>query len=734
MLKIQYRMHPSISKFPNEEFYAGGLEDGPNVKDYNNTYLDGHMYGPYSFIHVEDGYEENIGQGSRNIVEADVAANIVARLAEVHTCLNNYFFHRNCMWILGHETTLLQHKTTWSRLVKDAKDRQCFFDARDDYSLARAMDQSVRDNVSRPNIKFQCAPDAQLAGDSCGEASMDNNPTASLHEASHDMMSVDENLLKYSGEASKENQADSSKDNKKIEEKTMCDDSANSAKTKMCDDDKNDVNAEGNKEIQDTTEGNKVKEVPMQAEVAAEKTCQLLPSCSRKRINSLQEDQPAGQFAEQVHLAQLPPRPSRKKACLSQSAPIAQVTVEMAALEDAQIDLLGALPQLAEAVARTPVNYEERKEREKLVKCVNLYEQARSASDERFWSNVHMDLYNSLFSKKKCADNKWIDWGYIRHLPGVRDVETACRNIGLHKLMALKQNWYEEPIKQFYSTLSINRSRTSVTFMAGINKKITVTKRFCQNVLHVSSKHDDKIKSKLTDAEEKELKSANKDQQDAVEKIIRKTIYPLIGDRGKTHGPCRVLQYHILFGKPFDIVDMMFNCMQENYRHKNKTMGYAPYIIAMDIVFTQTHPSDALKKGKEKVVEGESACWGLWLLMKLLAVCPQTSRASQSGTARLSAFRSDAEHARFAARGQFSSKAALSPLKLIERERARGRLLVEKLRMQRTKQTVLNQQMLHPAIRQTKNTCSATYESELNQLIIFTVNCNQFLSRQLACG
>lgn len=82
MLKIQYRMHPSISKFPNEEFYAGGLEDGPNVKDYNNTYLDGHMYGPYSFIHVEDGYEENIGQGSRNIVEADVAANIVARLAE----------------------------------------------------------------------------------------------------------------------------------------------------------------------------------------------------------------------------------------------------------------------------------------------------------------------------------------------------------------------------------------------------------------------------------------------------------------------------------------------------------------------------------------------------------------------------------------------------------------------------------------------------------------------------
>jgi len=62
-------------------------------------------------------------------------------------------------------------------------------------------------------------------------------------------------------------------------------------------------------------------------------------------------------------------------------------------------------------------------------------------------------------------------------------------------------------------------------------------------------------------------------------------------------------------------------------------------------------------------------------------------------------------------------------LKLIERERARGRLFAEKLRMQRTKQTVLNQQMLNPAIKQTKNTCSATYESEFDRVIKFTINC-----------
>jgi len=82
MLNIQYRMHPSISKFPNQNFYEGKIIDGPNVKDYNNIYLDGHMYGPYSFITVEDGFEENNKQGSKNIVEAAVVANIVGRLAE----------------------------------------------------------------------------------------------------------------------------------------------------------------------------------------------------------------------------------------------------------------------------------------------------------------------------------------------------------------------------------------------------------------------------------------------------------------------------------------------------------------------------------------------------------------------------------------------------------------------------------------------------------------------------
>jgi hypothetical protein len=82
LLNVQYRMHPSISLFPNKTFYDGKIIDGPNVNDNHNSYLDDDIYGTYSFIHIEDGKEDQCGQSSENRVEAAVAANILCRLAK----------------------------------------------------------------------------------------------------------------------------------------------------------------------------------------------------------------------------------------------------------------------------------------------------------------------------------------------------------------------------------------------------------------------------------------------------------------------------------------------------------------------------------------------------------------------------------------------------------------------------------------------------------------------------
>ncbi|KAI8540975.1 hypothetical protein RHMOL_Rhmol08G0027100 [Rhododendron molle] len=83
LLNVQYRMHPSISLFPNREFYESKILDGANVKEqaYNRCFLRGSMYGSYSFINVSHGKEEfESGHTCKNMVEVAVVFEIVARL------------------------------------------------------------------------------------------------------------------------------------------------------------------------------------------------------------------------------------------------------------------------------------------------------------------------------------------------------------------------------------------------------------------------------------------------------------------------------------------------------------------------------------------------------------------------------------------------------------------------------------------------------------------------------
>lgn len=83
LLNMQYRMHPSISYFPNREFYGMKILDATSVRvrSYEKKFLPEKMYGPYSFINVAYG-KEQFGQGysSKNAVEVSVVAEIVSKL------------------------------------------------------------------------------------------------------------------------------------------------------------------------------------------------------------------------------------------------------------------------------------------------------------------------------------------------------------------------------------------------------------------------------------------------------------------------------------------------------------------------------------------------------------------------------------------------------------------------------------------------------------------------------
>ncbi|KAJ0256135.1 p-loop containing nucleoside triphosphate hydrolases superfamily protein [Hirschfeldia incana] len=230
LLNIQYRMHRSISLFPNREFYGMQIQDAPTVKQRNYTkqYLPGKMYCPYSFINISHG-EEQYGEGRSliNKVEVAVVSDIIANLIQVsertktrisvgvispyksqvlaiqekiqETCsgrdagglftlkirsvdgfqggeediiivstvrsngIGRVGFltrrqrtnvlltrARHCLWILGNEATMMNSKTVWRNLIQDARKRDCFHDAEEDESLARAIINTAKIEVDTP--------------------------------------------------------------------------------------------------------------------------------------------------------------------------------------------------------------------------------------------------------------------------------------------------------------------------------------------------------------------------------------------------------------------------------------------------------------------------------------------------------------------------------------------------------------------------------------------------------
>ncbi|XP_038701351.1 uncharacterized protein LOC119998175 isoform X2 [Tripterygium wilfordii] len=217
LLNMQYRMHPSISFFPNANFYHNQILDAPNVKmkNYERQYLPGKMFGPYSFINVLFGREEfdDMGRSRKNMIEVALVLKLLQNLhsawirskqnlsvgvispysAQVvaiqeklgHKYENSDGFAvkvksidgfqggeediiilstvrsnsggsfefisnqqrtnvaltraRHCLWILGNERILLSSESVWEALVRDAKNRRCFYNADDDKDLAKAI-------------------------------------------------------------------------------------------------------------------------------------------------------------------------------------------------------------------------------------------------------------------------------------------------------------------------------------------------------------------------------------------------------------------------------------------------------------------------------------------------------------------------------------------------------------------------------------------------------------------
>lgn len=83
LLNVQYRMHPSISLFPNKEFYGNKIKNGRNVKErgYNRSFFNKESFGSYSFINVANGKEEFDKRRSLlNKAEVSMVSQLVSKI------------------------------------------------------------------------------------------------------------------------------------------------------------------------------------------------------------------------------------------------------------------------------------------------------------------------------------------------------------------------------------------------------------------------------------------------------------------------------------------------------------------------------------------------------------------------------------------------------------------------------------------------------------------------------
>lgn len=84
MLNIQYRMKPEISRFPNSQFYEGGVKDGANVlsQEYGVRLAGASRYAAYAFVNCGHGFEETVQKGWKNSQEVAVVIHMVQQLGK----------------------------------------------------------------------------------------------------------------------------------------------------------------------------------------------------------------------------------------------------------------------------------------------------------------------------------------------------------------------------------------------------------------------------------------------------------------------------------------------------------------------------------------------------------------------------------------------------------------------------------------------------------------------------
>lgn len=225
---------------------------------------------------------------------------------------------------------------------------------------------------------------------------------------------------------------------------------------------------------------------------------------------------------------------------------------------------------------------------------VNQFLLKNDSLNPRFHTVFQEQVYEQLYGRhRKFADHKWIRWSHINTLDQYSGVYQLFHRVGLHDLVAIKQNYDDKLIRQFYATLYISPDLKSFRWISG-TRNLESTKEEFERVLKVQSSswekifespallvpvysqyYDTSVKCKLGTI------TGLKPEVSMINRIINHTFYPKSGNFDAVRGHVWNMIDHIMEGVRFDVVDVILNGIASSKNDRVKRIYYAPYIMAL---------------------------------------------------------------------------------------------------------------------------------------------------------
>ena len=90
----------------------------------------------------------------------------------------------------------------------------------------------------------------------------------------------------------------------------------------------------------------------------------------------------------------------------------------------------------------------------------------RDTPDPRFHTAFQKSVYEQVYAGKAFAEHKWISWRDINETPEFEGLQDLFRTIGIDRIVTLKQDYNEDLIRQFYTTVWVAEDYNEMKWMS----------------------------------------------------------------------------------------------------------------------------------------------------------------------------------------------------------------------------------------------------------------------------